>query len=51
MYRDANVDAQADDERLMVANFSDDEVERAAATEHAQGVGTAFCSQWWLCPF
>jgi hypothetical protein len=39
------------DALLLMVNFSDDEVERAAATEHAQGVATAFCSQWWLCPF
>jgi len=36
---------------LMVANFSDDELERAAATDRPEAVATGYCSQWWMCPF
>ena len=50
MYRDANVDAETDDAQLMVANFSDEELERAAESGRSQALNTAFCTQWWICP-
>jgi len=50
MYRDANVDVQADDATLMAANFSDEELERAAENDRPQALNTAFCTQWWICP-
>jgi hypothetical protein len=39
------------DAQLLVVKFSDDELERAAISDLPQAVSTAFCSQWWLCPF
>ena len=50
MYRDANVDVQSDDATLMAANFSDEELERAAENDRPQALNTAFCTQWWICP-
>jgi len=51
MYHDANVDAQTDDAQLLVTNFFDDELERAAAAEHDRALNTAFCTQWSILPF
>jgi hypothetical protein len=52
MGSDANVDAQAEaDPQSLMFDISDDELERVATADHAHAANTAFCSQWWLCPF
>jgi len=51
MYRDANVDAQTDDALFQIFDVADEEVERAAAGDRPQAVNTAYCTQWWMCPF
>jgi len=51
MYHDANVDAQTDDAQLLVTNFFDDKLERAAAAERDRALNTAFCTQWSILPF
>ena len=38
------------DTQLLAVNISDDELERAAASDRPQAVNTAFCTQWWICP-
>jgi hypothetical protein len=50
MYRDANVDAQADDAQFPIVDISDDALERMAAGDQINAVNTAFCTQWWVCP-
>jgi len=52
MYGDANEHTQADaDPQFLTGSFPDDELERAAASERGQAVNTAYCTQWWICPF
>jgi hypothetical protein len=52
MSSDANADAQAEaDMQFLISDVSDNELERASATDPAQAVNTAFCTQWWICPF
>jgi len=51
MYRDAYVDAQANaNTQILIADVSDDALERAAAGDQGHAVNTAFCTQWWVCP-
>jgi hypothetical protein len=38
------------DARLLAVNISDDELERAAASDRPQVVTWQYCSQWWICP-
>ena len=44
MHSDANEYAEADTQ-LLAINISDDELERAAASDRPQAVNTAFCTQ------
>jgi hypothetical protein len=49
---DSDASEQAEtDRQLLATNFPDDELERAAATDRRQAVSTAYCTQWWMCPF
>ena len=50
-YRDANVDGQTADALFQIFDVADEEVERAAAGDRPQAVNTAYCTQWWMCPF
>jgi len=51
MFGDADVEAPAEaDTQFQIFDVSDDELERAA-NDQQKAVSTAFCSQWWLCPF
>ena len=45
-YTKAEADAQ-----FLTVEVSDDELERTAASDQRQVVNTAFCTQWWICPF
>jgi len=50
MYRDSTDYAQSEaDAHMLMASFSDDELERAAS-DIAQAA-TFHCTQYWLCPF
>jgi hypothetical protein len=52
MFGDANVEAPAEAHtQFQIFDVSDDELERAGANDQQKAVSTAFCSQWWLCPF
>ena len=49
MYGNANEYAAAEaDTQFLIADFSDDELERAGECD--QALNTAFCTQWWICP-
>jgi len=48
----ANDYAQAGaDGQFPTFDVADDDLERAAASDRGQAVNTAYCTQYWICPF
>ena len=43
-------EAQADTQ-ILIVDGSDDALERAAGSDRGQAVNTAYCTQYWVCPF